>query len=182
MILEKVISGGQTGADQAGLRAAKKAGIETGGWMPIGFLTLAGSRPDLEATFGVKEYLTRGGYAARTWANVRDSDGTLRFASDFRSPGEICALKALEYHRKPYFDVRVPTKPNGYVDACSEAVAALGAKIQEAVVWIEEHPIRVLNVAGNSDRTCPNIGLFVGIFLGRLFDLIKKQPKMEFLA
>jgi len=30
-VLTKVISGGQTGADQAGLRAAKTAGIATGG-------------------------------------------------------------------------------------------------------------------------------------------------------
>jgi hypothetical protein len=35
---EKVISGGQTGADQGGLRAAKAAGIPTGGWAPRGWL------------------------------------------------------------------------------------------------------------------------------------------------
>ncbi|HJT77421.1 MAG TPA: putative molybdenum carrier protein, partial [Gemmataceae bacterium] len=40
-MLERVISGGQTGADQAGLAAAKACGIPTGGWMPKGFLTVA---------------------------------------------------------------------------------------------------------------------------------------------
>lgn len=30
----KVISGGQTGVDQAALSAAKEAGLLTGGWMP----------------------------------------------------------------------------------------------------------------------------------------------------
>ncbi|MFZ8324119.1 YpsA SLOG family protein, partial [Staphylococcus aureus] len=39
MKLKKVISGGQTGADQAGLRAGKAAGLETGGMVPKGCLT-----------------------------------------------------------------------------------------------------------------------------------------------
>ena len=34
-LIERVISGGQTGADQAGLAVAKKRGIPTGGHMPI---------------------------------------------------------------------------------------------------------------------------------------------------
>jgi Circularly permutated YpsA SLOG family len=33
-MLERVISGGQTGADQAALRAARACGIPTGGWAP----------------------------------------------------------------------------------------------------------------------------------------------------
>ena len=32
--LERVITGGQTGADQAGWRSAQAVGITTGGWMP----------------------------------------------------------------------------------------------------------------------------------------------------
>jgi hypothetical protein len=35
-MLERVISGGQTGADQAGLAAAKRLGVPTGGFMPKG--------------------------------------------------------------------------------------------------------------------------------------------------
>jgi len=34
-----IISGGQTGADQAAWRAARSAGLPTGGVMPLGFLT-----------------------------------------------------------------------------------------------------------------------------------------------
>ena len=36
-MLEKIISGGQTGADQAAWRAAKAFGVPTGGWMPKDF-------------------------------------------------------------------------------------------------------------------------------------------------
>lgn len=42
----RIISGGQTGADQGALVAAKQLGIETGGWTPRGFLTEAGPCPE----------------------------------------------------------------------------------------------------------------------------------------
>jgi predicted Rossmann-fold nucleotide-binding protein len=38
-MLTRVISGGQTGVDQAALRAAKTRGIATGGFAPKGWLT-----------------------------------------------------------------------------------------------------------------------------------------------
>jgi hypothetical protein len=45
---EGVISGGQTGADQGGLRAARACGIPTWGWAPRDWLTEAGPAPWLE--------------------------------------------------------------------------------------------------------------------------------------
>ena len=54
MSLRKVVSGGQTGADQAGLRAARAAGIETGGWAPKGWETEEGPAPWL-SDYGLKE-------------------------------------------------------------------------------------------------------------------------------
>lgn len=42
----RFVSGGQTGADQAGWRAARASRIATGGRMPEDFLTEAGPRPD----------------------------------------------------------------------------------------------------------------------------------------
>ena len=41
-----IVSGGQTGADQAAWRAARTAGIATAGFMPLGYLTEDGPRPD----------------------------------------------------------------------------------------------------------------------------------------
>ena len=54
MRLEKVICGGQTGADQARLRAARAAGIPTGGFAPNGRLTEDGPAPGL-AEYGLTE-------------------------------------------------------------------------------------------------------------------------------
>jgi integrase len=41
-VIEKVVTGGQAGADQGGLRAARAAGIATGGFAPKGWATEAG--------------------------------------------------------------------------------------------------------------------------------------------
>jgi len=45
MGLACVVSGGQTGVDQAALRAARASGIATGGWAPKGWATEAGPAP-----------------------------------------------------------------------------------------------------------------------------------------
>jgi hypothetical protein len=51
-MLDRIITGGQTDADQAAWRAAKAFGIPTGGWMPLGFLTEAGARPEFAELYG----------------------------------------------------------------------------------------------------------------------------------
>jgi hypothetical protein len=79
-MLERVITGGQTGTDQAGWRAAKAAGIPTGGWMPKGFLTEAGPSPEFAAEFGAVEMPTAS-YPERTRANIKAEDGTVWFGS-----------------------------------------------------------------------------------------------------
>ena len=74
-----VISGAQTGADIAGLWAAKLFGIPTGGWAPKNFLTLIGEHPEMAKTFGIKEHARS--YAGRTVENLKMSDFTIVCAS-----------------------------------------------------------------------------------------------------
>ena len=57
--LQKVVSGGQTGADRAGLKAACILGIETGGWAPTGFATANGNDPTLGTKFHLKELVVQ---------------------------------------------------------------------------------------------------------------------------
>ena len=52
-MVRKCISGGQTGADFAGLEAARICGILTVGTAPKGFRTLDGSNPDLGSVYGL---------------------------------------------------------------------------------------------------------------------------------
>ena len=74
--LNKVISGGQTGADIAGLIAAKKSNIRTGGTAPKGYKTEDGSNMELKTIYGL---IDKGGYKSRTIQNVCDSNGTIAF-------------------------------------------------------------------------------------------------------
>jgi hypothetical protein len=157
-MLELVMSGGQTGADQAGLRIAKQFGIPTGGWMPLDWQTGAGPRPDFEQLYGMK-CLHHGGYKERTEANVRLSDGTIRFAADFNSMGEKCTLNAINDNNKPYMDIDINNP--------------LSTPIVVAT-WIRKNNIKKLNIAGNTQPAKPNakafkITEFTEQFLSELF-------------
>lgn len=163
----KVISGGQTGADMGGLRAGKALKLRTGGWVPRGCKTQAGPNPRLVHVYGCDEHASDK-YPPRTFANVRDSDATIRFAKDFGSPGELCTLKAIRQYHKPHLDVAV-TELAPYVLGISEAIMPIRR-------WLYRYEIRVLNVAGNSERTCPGIELLVKNFL---VAVLREEPDYD---
>lgn len=158
MSLKTVISGGQTGADRAGLAAAKAAGLFTGGWMPKGFRAQDGARPEFADMYGVREHASDK-YPPRTALNVKEADATLRFATDWDSAGEVLTLKFIERYGRPYFDVT----PGGEETP------------EDVVAWLRRHDVRVLNVAGNAERTSPGIEAFVTAFLGAVFALLAAQ-------
>jgi hypothetical protein len=156
MQLKRVISGGQTGADRAALVAARAAGIPTGGWMPRGFRAHDGEHPEFADRYGVRE--TPGErYQPRTALNVKESDATLRFASDWDSPGERLTLALCERYGKPHFEV---TPGDGTPPA-------------EVAEWVAAGAVRVLNVAGNAERTSPGIQEWVEEFLADVFRLLR---------
>jgi Circularly permutated YpsA SLOG family len=145
-MLERVVSGGQSGADQAGWRAARALGFATGGWMPRGFRTEAGPRPDFAELYGAVE-MPGGGYPERTRANARDSDATLWFG-DADSPGGRTTLRACAAPGRPAFEVLEGlTRPS------------------DVAAWIGAEEVRVLNVAGHRESTQPGIGERVERFL-----------------
>lgn len=55
MLITKLVSGGQTGADRAALEAAESLGIATGGWAPRDFQTCAGRDLSLKTRFHLTE-------------------------------------------------------------------------------------------------------------------------------
>ncbi len=76
--LEMIVSGGQCGADLAGLEAAAELGLDTSGWMPKGFRTENGPKPHLAEMYGLYEMKTDS-YRERTMANVDLGDATVAF-------------------------------------------------------------------------------------------------------
>jgi hypothetical protein len=160
MLLQRVISGGQTGADRAALAAAKAANITTGGWMPKDFRAQDGPRPEFAALYGVWEH-TSERYPPRTALNVKESDATLRFATEWDSAGEVLTQRMCERYGKPHLDV-TPAGPIAPADV---------------VEWLIRNNVRVLNVAGNTERTAPGIGAFVTTFLTEVFQLLRAETE-----
>lgn len=171
-MIERIRSGGQTGVDQAALRAARAVGIATGGCAARGWMTLDGPAPWL-ADYGLIEH-SAPVYPARTEANVRDSDATLRMAVDFDSPGERCTLRMIDRHKKPRADIfLIFDRIHGVHRVASIVVDGARLPLFDArgfealVAWSRRY--RVLNVAGNSEQTAPRIGASAEILLRELF-------------
>ncbi len=132
--ISKIISGGQTGSDEAGLHVAQRFNVRTGGFAPKGFRTSKGSNQDLKDLFALEETESRS-YFKRTYLNVKHSDGTIRLATNFLSSGEILTKAYCEKENKPYFDVNLKDP----------------IPVKYTIGWLTEHKIEVLNVAGNRD-------------------------------
>jgi hypothetical protein len=160
MILKKLCSGAQSGADIAGLKAAKDFGLETGGWIPKGFKTLDGPKPEYAELYNIKE-IDSYSYKVRTWANVKDSDATVRFAKDFKSSGEICTMNGILRHKKPNADVLILDTNNFETEENNHP--------EDLAKWIMYYNIKVLNVAGNSEQTALGIEKWVYKYLMAMF-------------
>ncbi len=103
--LERVISGGQTGADQAALRAAKNCGIKTGGEAPRHYLTEDGPMPDLLKSYGLSESISNR-YSLRTKSNVQAADATVIFEA-VKSTGSDLTLRNCISLRRPVYVITV---------------------------------------------------------------------------
>ncbi len=131
----KVISGGQTGVDRAGLDAAQQVGIAIGGWCP----------KDRRATDGVipRRYplteIESRDYAVRTEWNVRDADATLILCIGNLSSGTRLTADFARQYGKPLLilDLQQPRDPKVVVD------------------WLSRHAVNVLNIAGPREESCP---------------------------
>lgn len=168
--MRRIISGGQTGVDHAALEAAHIVGIETGGFAPRSYLRHDG--PQEELLSGKYNLIAiNGNYRDRTYQNVRHSDGTLRIAEDWDSPGEICTWNAIKSCKKRYIDVSL--------SRISASLFMGSIDVQREIVrFIQDYNIQVLNVAGNSEKTCPGIYAITFEFLLPLFSQIKKMEDL----
>ncbi len=151
-LIEKLVSGGQTGADRAALDAAISLGLPHGGWCPKGRRAEDGTIPtcyDLTETPGVS-------YPVRTEWNVRDSDGTVVFTlGKLATGGSRKTIAIAKRLRKP----RLHISRDGGDGAC--------ALLRD---FIASHGIRVLNIAGSREGKEPGIGAWVEGVLTKVAD------------
>ena len=181
--LRSVISGGQSGADQAGISAAKFLEYQTGGRCPKGWLTENGAEPWLRE-FGLLE-TSSPGYSSRTYANVLGSDGTVIFTPAVLTWGTKQERKTIARQETTK---RAAARLAGRGDIVSDTdrlleqygltpgslhtarlclahhkVMLIDPKHEEDVRrWIYEEGIQILNVAGS--RESGALGIFRWVY------------------
>ena len=144
-MIEKLISGGQTGVDRGALDAALSAGLTCGGWCPPGRQAEDGIIPDRYPL----RCINRGGYRQRTRCNVIDSDGTLILHHGSLSGGTRLTLDYCIELQKPYL----------LIDAARLSATVAAELLEE---FIDRHTIRVLNVAGPRASGWPAAAAYSG--------------------
>ena len=161
MTLTKIISGGQTGADQGALHGARLAGLETGGAAPKGYWTENGEEPVLLGNYGLIQ-TTSGTYPPRTRINVLNSDGTIIFGNQI-SQGSKTTRYFCRQLNKPYLCIVWPFLIEPYV------------AVSTAKQWLNLHNIKTLNVAGNRESKNPGIHDATSQFVVGLVEELKKD-------
>lgn len=126
-----IISGGQTGADQAALDAAIVLGIPHGGWLPKGRKTEAGPLP---LQYNLRE-LRSGRYRDRTEKNVRAADATLIFSFGPLTGGSALTEALAIRHDRPFLHI-------DFALVGKEQAAGLVEQ------WLRAGGFAVVNVAG----------------------------------
>ncbi len=160
MKLTKIISGGQTGADRAGLDVALRYKFPHGGWCPKG-------RKAEDGPIGGQYQLTEtpsANYLQRTEWNVRDTDGTIVFTFDPQiTGGSLRTVDFAKKHKKPCLQISRGSlfQPEGL--------------IQE---FIKEHDIKLLNIAGSRESKEPGINEWAKSILDRALFWSKSNPNM----
>lgn len=140
LFCERIISGGQTGADRAALDFAIKHRYPHGGWAPQG-------REAEDGRIPLKYQLTElpaGGYRQRTRRNVEDSDGTLIVNLGELDGGTLATKIFAKKAGKPHYVAQVD-------DGATDEMAA------SVLAWLRAHHIKTLNVAGPRESKRPGI-------------------------
>lgn len=158
---QRVISGGQTGADRAALDAAMDAGIPVGGWCPKNRTAEDGPIPDrypLQETPSTK-------VEQRTDWNVRDSDGTLILVFDDADAGTATTVQRAQSRGRPVHFVTFQDQ------------VGIEEAVEDTRRWMSDHDIRILNVAGPRESNAPGLYDASVAFLSALFERIQAEEE-----
>ena len=129
-MIEKIISGGQTGVDRAALDVALDNNFPCSGWCPKGRKAEDGP---LASRYPLKE-TGSSDYRVRTEKNVKEADGTLILTWGKPTGGTALTVKVADKHSKPCLVLDLE-------QGNQEMITTIQS-------WIEKNNILVLNVAG----------------------------------
>ena len=144
----RIISGGQTGVDRAGLVAAMSYSIPVGGWVPKGRMAEDGVVP--EGFYDMQE--CEGGYRERTRANVYSGDATLILSDKFPlSCGTAYTVEVVTELSKPFKVINLDKN-----DVAAQ-IRDWMLSLESVIPPKENSNCIVLNVAGPRESVSPGI-------------------------
>jgi hypothetical protein len=154
-MIDRIVSGGQTGVDRAGLDTALALGIACGGWCPAGRRAEDGPIPE---RYPLQETSERA-FAVRTRLNVRDSDATLILAVGSLTGGSALTQELARSLGRPYRVVDLDHAPDP----------------EEIHGWLEAQGVRCLNIAGPRESGQPGIGTRARQYLEKLLAVATQE-------
>jgi hypothetical protein len=141
VVIEKIVSGGQTGADRAALDVALEIGLVVGGWVPKGRQAedgvVAARYPNLRET-------ESGDPAVRTQLNVRDSDATVLLSHGALEGGSALTLELANRLGRPVL----------HLDLRAASIQEAAQRLRD---WLSIARPQTLNVAGPRSSKDPEI-------------------------
>lgn len=183
VLLERVISGGQTGADQAGLEAAFNIGITTGGWAPPNFSTSSGPNLTLKNVYGLKELPLSSyksipqAYVLRSKRNIDESSGTIAFrcVSSLGTDKSIKYCLTSKWNKTDWETLGSHSQYRPCLVITSVSTDVRSSVIDSVVYFIVSNHLRTVNIVGHrSDLSAqtPNYSQSVRIILEAAFTCI----------
>lgn len=143
--ISKIISGGQTGVDQAALQSALICGKDIGGWCPPGRVCESGIIPRefsmQETPFECSKYALDIPRSLRTEWNVRDSDATLVLNTSLIDIGLAWTIECGFRYKK----------------ACKVFNPFDDNASQDILRWLKLTQPQILNIAGPSEGNLPGV-------------------------
>lgn len=137
IIINKIISGGQSGVDRSALDFSIKYNIPHGGYCPKNRWAEDGPIPNI---YNLTE--TKGeSPETRTYENVLSSDGTLLIYKDIRDEGSMKTIVFCKQNNKAILEIKL--------------LRAFDK--EQFVLWIKLNQIKVLNIAGPRESNSPGI-------------------------
>jgi hypothetical protein len=156
-MIEKIVTGGESGAEQEAWAAARRAGVATGGYMRRGFATEDGPTPRLGALYGAIEFPLDEPTRAR--ANLRRADAMLWLGDPLSDEGRA-AIGACRDAGKPF----LPAQPGLTL-------------VADVVSWLVVFEVKTLVVASSPASRVPELGANAGQFLDQVLAGVRVRSR-----
>jgi len=150
-MINRIISGGQTGVDRAALDVAMAAGIACGGSCPAGRMADDGPIPE---TYPLQEIADKD-HLVRTENNVRDSDGSLLLYREQLHGGTAYAVEMAKHLGRPVLAIDLNNPPD----------------IADVVGWVAENQLQTIHIGGQREQSSPGIYDQASDFIRCLLDM-----------